>query len=126
MSSYSNRILEKRPEIENIFAEYGVTNLSLSASDETGNIADVCIFENKDIDRDNCCVIVAIVRYSAFVKSPYCDRPMRAQDSFDVGMDLVIKLRSLLNCSINVVDRGRLEHSYPKTYSQLNHEEKAD
>lgn len=126
MSSYSNRILEKRPEIENIFAEYGVVNLSLSASDETGKAPDVYILENKDIDRDNSCVIVAIVRFSAFVKSPYCNEPMRAEDSFEVGMDLVAKLKSLLGGSINVVDGRRLGHSYPKTYSQLNHEEKAD
>lgn len=126
MSSYSNRILEKRPEIENIFTEYGVVNLSLSASDETGNIPDVYIIENKDIDRHDCRVIVAIVRYSAFIKSPYCNEPMRAEDSFEVGMDLVTKLRSLLGCSIDVVDGRRIRDSYPKTFSQLNHDEKAD
>jgi predicted nucleotidyltransferase len=110
-------------KIAEIFSDYG--DLQVRIMDPTNlchsdRNSDVDILINLDQNRDED-VVVCIHELSKFIRKPFgSGGPVRAQDSFDLSMDLISRLKSLLNCSVNVVDDRSLKTYYPLTYSTIH------
>ncbi len=105
-------------EIRKIFADYGDLDVRIFGSSEELSLdSDVDVLINLDSSPTDGC-IVCIRKPSRFVRKPFGDGPVRAEECSDVSMDLVLKLRSLLGCAVEVVDERGLKNFYPNTYSE--------
>lgn len=111
-------VLSKRKEIYELFAEHGDFHVRIVGSanpDYQDRTADVEILLNLDENRDDDIVVLVCPDSQVLAQ-------IRAIERHDFGMDVLLRLRALLNCSVNVVDEGGLRHGYPVTYSVLRRE----
>jgi predicted nucleotidyltransferase len=114
-------VYQKRQEIISIFAEYGDIRVRFPGSAEASDLGgspDVDILVNLDKSRDQS-FIICIRKLSSFVRKPFGQGAVRAEDSHDVCMDLISKLTIVLGCKVNVVDERALRNFYPITFSSI-------
>ena len=112
-------LIDKHIEIESIFSAYGSLCIRLEGQEyKSEAVPDVEILLNLAPPRDEK-FIVCINTLAGFDRKPFGEGPIRAQDSFDMTMDLMMKLKSLLGCKVNVVHIKGLKNFYPVTYSAM-------
>ncbi|HEY9776234.1 MAG TPA: hypothetical protein V6C81_20900 [Planktothrix sp.] len=113
-------IADRRPQIEEIFSNYGDLQVRIVGSGMRGPCEhpDVDILVNSDVTRDED-IVVCIYNLSCFIRKPFGEGRVRAEDSLDLCMDLISRLTLVLGCALNVVDERALKHDYPVTYSKL-------
>lgn len=115
----SSHLINKRDQINAIFSAYGDLCIRLANKKSSDlNAPDVDILLNLDQSTDEQ-VIVCVHTLARFDRKPFGDGPIRAQDSFDLTMDLMAKLQQLLGCKVNVVDARGLKTYYPVTHSAM-------
>ena len=106
-------LLEKRKEINEIFAVYGdfaVRILGSADPADSDREPDVEILLNLDETRDDDILVYAS-------KTSKISVNIRAVERHDFCMDVMFKLKALLDCSVNFVDDRSLKNNYPATYS---------
>jgi hypothetical protein len=93
-------LLDKRNEINEVFADFGDLDVRISVSGEAGDFnedSDVDVLENLDKatdgDQD---IVVCIRKLSGFVRHPFGAGAVRPQDSFGLSMYLMLKLQGPL------------------------------
>jgi hypothetical protein len=109
-------LLDKRKEINEIFAAYGDFAIKILGSADPAYATrdpDVEILANLDGTRDDDIIVYATKTSQIFTL-------IRAIERHDFCMDVILKLRALLGCKVNVVDERGLETYYPVTYSRMH------
>ncbi|MBS1991517.1 MAG: hypothetical protein JSS83_13425 [Cyanobacteria bacterium SZAS LIN-3] len=108
-------VLSKRKEIYELFAEHGDFHVRIVGSANPAypdRAPDAEILLNLDENKDEDIVVLVGQDSQVLVQ-------IRAIKRHDFAMDVLLRLRALLNCSVNVVDEGGLRHGYPVTHSAL-------
>ena len=113
---HPEEILEKRKEINEIFAHhadfvvqiFGTTDPSVDSERE----ADFDILINLD-ELKNEDIVVCGLKTSNTIQTIHANR------RHDMVLDIMFKLQALLDCTINIVDECGLQTFYPMTYSKL-------